>query len=144
MRISMKAVYTKIDPAILKAPCSKASVLLANQVKKDTAPYVPMLTGSLNARAYVEGHTLIYPGPYARYLYAGKAMANAVTGKGPMYIPEVGYRWPKGATLAPTERDLVFTKDFHPKAQSHWFDASKKDNMQKWLRVAEKAVKNGL
>lgn len=144
MKLHFKTVYKDIDPKLLKTPCSKAAVILANQVKKDTAPYVPMLTGSLNERAYVDGNVLIYPGPYARYLYAGKVMVNAATGKGPRYIPEVGYRWPLGATLKPTERDLNYTKDFHPKAQAQWFEASKKDNMNTWLRVAEKAVKNAL
>ena len=50
---------------------------------QDTVKYVPMRTGSqmlrsgahLSDRASVEGNKIIYPGPYARYLYEGKVMA---------------------------------------------------------------------
>lgn len=144
MKIGFDVVTKKIDPKLLKKPCSKAEVILANQIKKDTTTYVPMLSGSQAERAYVDGNVLVYPGPYARYLWAGKVMVNAATGKGPANIPNVGPRFPLGATLMPTARELTYTKDFHPKAQDHWFEASKRDNMDKWLRVAEKAVKNAL
>jgi len=133
-----------LNPNMFKLPCSVAESVVANQVLKDTRPFVPALTMSLNNRSYVQGNMVIYPGPYARYLYYGKAMKNAVTGKGPMYIPEVGYRWPKGATLIPTDRNLVFTTSVHPQAQAHWFEASKAQNMEKWEKVAEKAVKENL
>lgn len=133
-----------IDPTMLNLPCTVAESVLANQVLKDTMPYVPALTMSLSQRSHVEGNTIVYPGPYARYLYYGKAMVNAATGKGPMYIPEVGYRWPRGATLVPTSRDLVFTTAVHGKAQSHWFEASKAQNMKKWEDVFEKAVNSNL
>lgn len=57
--------------------------IVATQVAKDTVKYVPMRTGSqmlrsgahLSDRASVEGNIIIYPGPYARYLYEGKVMA---------------------------------------------------------------------
>ena len=102
------------------------------------------MTGSLDQRTRVVGNKVIYPEPYARYLYYGKVMVNSVTGKGAMhYFDKSGnevFRFPAGATLMPTERDLVFTKDFHPMAQSHWFEAAKAQNLEKWLRVAQKAV----
>jgi len=125
----------------------KAAHILAQQVQKDTAPYVPMLTGSLNLRTKVVGDTVIYPGPYARYLYYGKVMVDAATGKGPMRIvDDLGneyIRFRKGATLVPTDRPLQYTKDFHPKAGPAWFERSKADNLPKWLRVAERAMKDG-
>ncbi len=137
-------ITEQIAEALASAP-EKAARVVAIQAAKDTSPYVPMDTGSLNVRTRVSGNMIIYPGPYARYLYYGKVMVNSATGKGPMHFSDESgnevIRFPKGAVLRATEKDLVFTKDAHPQAQAHWFEASKAQNMEKWERVAEKAVK---
>lgn len=116
----------------LAQACGKSEHVLAVQVEKDTVPFVPALTGSLAERTRVVGNAIIYPGPYARFLYNGKVMVDPNTGS--TYAP-------KGGTKVLTDRNLVFTKTMHPQAQSHWFEASKAQNLDKWLRVAEKAVK---
>lgn len=123
----MDAIKEKLVQA-----CGKAEHVLAVQVEKDTVPFVPALTGSLTERTRVVGNAIIYPGPYARFLYNGKVMVDPNTGS--TYAP-------KGGTKVLTDRNLVFTKTMHPQAQSHWFEASKAQNLDKWLRVAEKAVK---
>ena len=116
----------------LASSCGRAESVLAQQVMKDTTPFVPALTGSLTQRTKVEEGMVIYPGPYARYLYYGKLMVD----------PETGSPWAKkGATKVLTDRSLVFNQTVHPQAQSHWFEASKAQNMEKWVRVADKAVK---
>lgn len=129
-------VQTDINSALaqtLANRCDRAEHVVAQQVKKDTEPYVPMLTGSLKNLARVVGNTVIYPGPYARFLYYGKVMVDPNTGS--TYAP-------LGGTKVVTDRDLVFTTDFHPQAQSHWFEAAKAQNEDKWLRVAQKAVEH--
>lgn len=144
-------VHASLDEAIskkLSVASTKAEHAVAVQAEKDTSPYVPMLTGSLDLRTQVVGGTIIYPGPYARYLYYGKVMVDSVTGKGPMhFIDKMGneqIKFRKGATLKPTDRDLKYTKSAHPQAQDHWFEASKAQNLDKWIRVADKAVKNDI
>lgn len=119
----------------LAESCRKSEHILAQQVAKDTSPFVPALTGSLDIRTRVEGSNVIYPGPYARFLYNGKLMVDPNTGS-----PFA----PKGGTKVVTDRNLVFNQTVHPQAQDHWFEASKAQNLEKWKRVAEKAVKNGL
>ena len=118
--------------------------LLAAQVAKDTEPYVPMLTGSQVARTRVVGDTIIYPGPYANYLYRGKGMVDAATGKGPMRITDKFgnefIRFHKGARLVPTNRPLKYTTDFHPLAGPAWCERSKAQNLRKWERIAQKVV----
>lgn len=147
----LKAIKDKLDEG-----CTKAEHTLAIQIREDTSPYVPALTGSLDTRTRIEGFsdaglgpgtggsTIVYPGPYARYLYYGKVMVDAATGKGPMRIvSEDGtevIRFRKGAKLRPTDRDLKIQRSMHPKAQSHWFEASKAKNLPKWLRVAKEAT----
>lgn len=117
--------------AIAKA-CTRAEHVLAEQIEKDTQPFVPMLTGSLTQRTRVDGSAVIYPGPYARFLYYGKVMVDPNTGS--TYAP-------KGGTKVVTDRNLVFNQTMHPQAQAHWGEASKAQNLDKWVRVADKAVK---
>ncbi len=140
IRFSVETDLSELEA--VKRAASHADTILTSQVMKDTAPYVPFLTGSLNARTHIVGNTIIYPGPYARYLYYGKVMVDSITGKGPANIPDVGYRFRKGATLKPTNRDLTYTKNYHAKATSRWFEVSKARNLQKWLRVVKEAITN--
>jgi hypothetical protein len=44
---------------------------------------------------------------------------------------------PQGPKHA-TDKDLVYTKSPHPNAQSHWFEASKALNLQKWIKGVKK------
>ena len=123
--------FDELQEAIARA-CTKAEHIVAVQMKKDTSPYVPFLTGSLDQRTLVDGNAIIYPGPYARFLYYGKVMVD----------PETGSTYaPKGGTKVVTDRNLVFNHTAHPQAQAHWCEASKAQNLDKWLRVADKAVK---
>lgn len=110
----------------LARACGRAESVLAQQVMKDTLPFVPAL------RTRVVGNEVIYPGPYARFLYYGKVMVDPATGS--TYAPKGGHK-------VVTDRNLVFNTTMHPQAQAHWFDASKAQNMEKWVRVADKAVK---
>ena len=117
--------------ARLEETARSAGRVLAEQVRKDTSPFVPMLTGSLDNRTEVKGTEIIYPGPYARFLYYGKVMVD----------PNTGSTWaPAGGSKVLTDRNLVFTTDFHGQAQAHWFEAAKAQNKDKWERVAQKAV----
>lgn len=124
-----------VIPERLKDASEKAEHTVAIQVQKDTSPYVPFLTGSLDQRTRVDGSEVIYPGPYARYLYHGKVMVD----------PETGSAYaPKGGTKVVTDKDLVFSKAMHSQAQAYWFEASKAENLDKWMRVADKAVKRDI
>lgn len=123
----------------LASVCTKAEHNVAEMVEKDTVPFVPALTEllMLRTRTHPErngemiGSTIIYPGPYARFLYYGKVMVDPTTGS--TYAP-------KNGTKVVTDRNLVFSKAMHPQAQSHWFEASKAQNLGKWVRAAKKAV----
>nr|DAG22056.1 MAG TPA: Minor capsid protein [Bacteriophage sp.] len=123
-----------VKEAIANA-CSKAEHNIAVEVKKDTAPFVPARNKMLDKGTRVVGNMVVYPGPYARYLYYGKLWLDPLTGSS----------WVKhGEHKAPTNIDLKFNQAVHKQAQSHWFEASKAQNIEKWVRVAEKAVKRDL
>lgn len=106
--------------------------VLALQMAKDTEPYVPARTKSLANKTIVTGDTIVYPGPYAHYLYIGKLRVDPKTGS--PFASE-------GASKVLTGTDLNISTAVHSKAQAHWFEASKAQNLPKWKRVAEKAVK---
>lgn len=110
----------------------RAEHAVAVQMEKDTRPFVPALTGSLMNRTRVEGNAVIYPGPYARFLYYGKVMVDPDTGS-----PFAQ----KGAVKVLTDKDLVFNTVINKQAQAHWFEASKAQNLEKWMRVYRKARK---
>lgn len=116
----------------LAETCTRAEHIVSEQVMKDTIPFVPALNLSLSNRTRVVGSAIIYPGPYARYLYYGKLMVDPATGSS--WAPRYGRK-------VLTNQNLVFNKTVHPQAQAHWFDASKAQNLQKWIRIADKAVK---
>lgn len=152
LKISIRDDFSGALMKKLSQAGPRAAHALANQIAKDTEDFVPALTKSLSNRTQVVGDKIIYPGPYARYLYEGKVMVDAATGKGPMKIVSkdgsVSIRFRKGATLTATDRDLDIKSPEHRKvhknATDHWFEASKSMNMDKWTRVAGRLVKDEL
>ena len=133
-RFKVRTELGAIKPAVENAS-EKADHVLAIQAAKDTSPYVPARNLVLDRRTMVKGNQIIYPGPYARYLYRGKLYVDPKTGS-----PFARY----GVTKVETNRNLVFSKAVHSKAQAEWFEASKAQNLQKWLRVYKKAVQDGI
>ena len=131
LKVSMKDNFSASLMKKLQEAGPRAAHTVAVQVEKDTEPFVPALTKSLVDRTQVVDGAVIDPGPYARFLYHGKLMID----------PDTGSAWaPKGATKVVTEKDLDIKKDVHSQAQSVWFEASKAQNMEKWVRVAGRAV----
>ena len=110
LKFSVHTSGLSVIPERLKAASEKAEHIVAIQVQKDTSPYVPALTGSLDQRTRVDGSEVIYPGPYARYLYHGKVMVD----------PETGSAYAsKGGTKVVTDKNLVFNKAMHSQVQAY-------------------------
>lgn len=92
--------------------------IINNRITK----YMPFRTGALATKLKrIKSPTEIeVAAPYALYMYYGKVMVNSKTGKGPAFIPGVGYRYRKGTVLKATERDLNYDLTKHPKAGPFW------------------------
>ena len=113
----------------------EAQRFLAEDVERLCQPYVPMSAGSgahmVNA-ARVEDDRIIYPGPYAHYVYEGKVM-------GPNYTDGKGRFWSGKAPKEYTGKELQYHGA--PKRGKHWDkrmmadhgDEVKRD-MEAWLR----------
>lgn len=86
--------------------------------------YMPFLYGGLYkltvAQTDVRKPEIVTEAPQVRYLFEGKKMVNAKTGKGPMMIPGVGPRYKKGTILKPTDSPLDYTRTKNPQAGPHW------------------------
>ena len=133
MSINVK-VNVKIDAAKFAQRADRAKETLANEILKDTEQFVPALTGSMSSRDRVQGDTIVYPGPYAQFLWNGFVMVD----------PDTGSPWARpGASKVVTGRSLVFTRAMHGQAQSHWMDASKAVNMAKWEKTFKEAILRG-
>ena len=136
--------FDNIEPADFGVAATAAEKRLAQQMAQDTEPYVPALTEFFSKNTRVINNMIIYQGDQVRYLYEGHKMVDAVTGKGPRVIPDVGPRWRRYQKLRETSEPLTYTKKPHPLATDHWMEASEKKNGNAWAQFAEEAIENEL
>lgn len=108
-------------------------------------PYTPWRTGSLWNRAEsttVKGSgKIIFPGPYAHYLYHGEIYGPNI----PVFDDDSGeptrFFSPKNRKKYPTGRPIRFSPDKNPNAQAHWAEVAKANHMNEILEEARKAAK---
>ncbi len=102
--------------------------------------YVPMVTGTLGNSAYtatdIGSGRVVYPGPYAHYLYYGEVYGPNI----PVFEDDSGvptrYYSPKGVTKYPTGRPLSYNTEINPLAGSYWFERMKADHLEDILEEA--------
>lgn len=137
MKVNVKA---NIDPKLIAKRTPKADHALAEKVAADTEKFVPFLTGNLVNSTKVEGGKIIYPGPYAHYLYMGKVWIDPkINAAG--FLTSDGWKSRYGAKKIETDRNLVLAHpSADPNAQPHWFEASKSLNLNKWLVFYKKEL----
>lgn len=135
LRIRMDYSGAPLDETLHRA-VKPAETVVASQVLKDMRRRMPARTKSLINRSHIEkGNVVVIPGPYARFLDAGKVWI----------YPPTGSTWaPKYEQKMPTDRDLKISTAVNKFATSHFVDITIKECMTKWVRVADKAVKDGL
>ncbi len=95
-----------------------AQRFLDSEVLRTTDPYVPLDTGKLK-QAGILGTTIgsgeiVYNSPYARYQYYGKLMV----GKAPKTLTGIDLKYHSGDS----------------KRGAMWFERSKADNLNAWLK----------
>lgn len=103
--------------------------------------YCPWETGSLAKSAYAAtvlgSGKVVYPGPYARYLYYGEVYGPNI----PVFDDNTGeptrFFSPPGQKKHPTGRKLQYSTDVNPLAGSFWFERMKADHKDDILREAK-------
>lgn len=137
-------IRANIDLTRFGEQLADAQYALDGAVMESMIPFMPMITGSFVnttkiASTAVQGSGKVYAayGPQGRFLYEGKGMVDEVTGS-----PFARYKAKKvlvsqygGKTNA--KENLEYTRQAHPNAQAHWFDAAKAADGKKWIRIAK-------
>lgn len=147
----------------LNSRIDRAQKWLDNRVMTDMLPYMPHETGMFQANTQAISRSLAGTGlvcagapPMGRYLYYGKVMVDAQTGKGAIpirvkktfsdpltssqvsyYTGEIIFRFRRGATLVATDRDLKYGK---PTAQARWFEVAKEKHYTQWVNGVQKIL----
>lgn len=127
----------------------KAQYWLDGQVMNDCVPLMPRDTGAfiaqtrqVSASLQGTGKVCVAAGVQGRYLYEGKVMVDAQTGKGAAPITlntgEIIFRHRLGAKLMPTSRPLTYT---NPSAVPHWFDVAKEQHFDEWKDGVMKVIR---
>lgn len=143
-------IRVTLDMSRFERQFQLAQYQLDGNVMNSMVPFMPMITGSFinitratSSAAQGTGKVYAAYGPQGRFLYEGKTMVDEETGstwarRGARKVLVSQYG---GKTNA--REDLVYTKQAHPKAQSHWFDAAKKADGKKWIRDVKKTAGGG-
>ena len=106
--------------------------------------YVPWETGTLAKSAYsatvIGSGEVVYPGPYAHYMYYGEVYGPNI----PIFEDDSGEptRWfsPPGQEKHPTGRPLQYAQDVNPLAGSYWFERMKADHLDDIVKEAKANV----
>ena len=134
-------INMNIDLDRFERQYSRSQFGLDSMVMTDMVPYMPMQTGTfinvtkaMSAALAGSGLVVAAAPPMGRFLYDGKVMVD----------PETNSPWArKGAKKVVTERDLQYSKNAHPKATDHWFDAAKKEYGNDWVAYVKKVAGGG-
>ena len=141
----------KIDLSRFEGQYSRAQYELDSMVMTSMVPYMPMQTGTfinvtrgMSAAIAGSGKVVAAAPPMGRFLYEGKKMVDAETGRGPAPIEiSPGQRAPrfrKGAKLVATDKPLQYSRK---EATDHWFDAAKDAHGDAWIRKVKKIAGGG-
>lgn len=106
--------------------------------------YVPWDTGTLARSPYsvtvIGSGEVVYPGPYAHYMYYGEVYGPNI----PVFEDDSGEptRWfsPPGQEKHPTGRPLQYSDDPNPLAGSYWFERMKADHLDDIVKEAKANV----
>ena len=125
--MKVKMILPKANQLIRSKGLSKdgrVQMFHTQNVLRRIKRYMPFVSGTTykitTLQTNIREPYIVTDVPYGQYLYRGKVMVNAKTGKGPANIPGVGFRYRKGTVLKPTNRDLEFNRTKNPMAGPYW------------------------
>ena len=140
-------IRINISGDVIASRVNKAQKWLDNRVMTDMLPYMPLNTGMFIANTQsisrsLAGTGLVCAGapPMGRYLYYGKVMVDARTGKGAIPINKDGeiiFRFRKGSTLIPTSRNMTYSR---ASATARWFETAKEKHEEQWVEGVQKIL----
>ena len=143
----------KLDLSSVKDELEKLDFLARNKVLKFAAneimrlsdDYVPFDSGTLKNSAYITelGDEIVYPSPYAQYMYQGKLMVDPITKKGAFYDPITNRYWSRpGVKKELTDTPLNYAGA--PKRGAHWAENAWEEHKEDVIESIEKYIGSNL
>ena len=138
------SMEVRINMARINRNIVNAQFALDNAVMTSMVPFMPMEDGSFIAETRARSAALAGSGevcaaapPFGRFLYEGETMVDIETGSpwAKKDNKKVLVSQYSGKTQA--REKLQFTKTKHPRAQAHWFEPAKKQDLESWKRVVK-------
>lgn len=129
---------------------NRAQFELDSDVMTSMVRFMPMrdgqfinLTRAESAAIAGTGEVVAAVPPSGRFLYEGKTMVDEKTGSpwAKKDARKVLVSQYKGKTNA--KENLQYSRHKNPNAQSHWFDAAKKADGEKWIAKVKKTAGGG-
>lgn len=120
------------------APGGYVQKFVSNELLRISDTYTPFDSGILKSTAFIshDGTSIVYPMPYARYLWHGKLMVDPITKKGAFFSPNYGF-WSRPKTQKElTNKDLKFHGA--PLRGGKWVERAYIDNKTTFLSSVEK------
>ena len=154
VKMKVNGATMTLDLSRFEKQFQKAQYELDNAVMTDMQPYMPMQTGTfinvtkaMSASLAGSGTVVAAAPPMGRFLYEGKKMVDATTGRGPFNVAEEGevpaWRYRKGAKLKATNEPLSYNKNAHPQATDHWFEKAKEKHVNEWVGMTKRIAGGG-
>lgn len=131
----------ELDLSRFEKQFQRAQYELDSTIMTDMVPYMPMdssafinVTRGRSAAVAGSGKVVAAAPPTGRFLYNGKVMVGVDTRSA----------WAqKGEKKEVIGKNLQYSTSAHPKAQSHWFEAAKKDHGKQWISKVKKIAGGG-
>ena len=122
IKVDLKEVEELVGRLGSEKTAQRAQIAFTMEVNRRIGRYMPFRSGVMSGKKkiMVGPNEILVDVPYARYQYYGNVMVNARTGKGPRKIPDIGFRWPKGAILKATTRLLKYDLSKNDRAGPYW------------------------
>lgn len=119
--------------------------VLASEIMRCSDDYVPFDSGSLKNTAFVGamGDEIIYPMPYANYLYHGYLMVDPITKKGSFYDPKTNRHWSRPNTQKELTDTLLHFKG-EPKRGTKWVHRALEDHTEELSEALSKYIEEHL
>ena len=128
-----RRLHISIDTKRIDGNFNDAQKYLDNQIIRDTEPYVPFESGDLRTSARngtkLGSGRIVYRRPYAHYLYRGLAMVGKES---------------RSAWAKKDEPKVYSGKILNYRTEgtgNEWFEKSKKDNLQSWIKGVKERIK---
>lgn len=119
-------------------PGGAVQKFFSSELLRISNQYTPFDNGILAGTAFIshDGTAIVYPVPYARYLWYGKLMVDPITKKGAFFNPNYGFWSRPKVQKELTNRDLKYHGS--PIRGPKWVERAYIDNKTTLLSSIEK------